>query len=214
MGEQHALETLGVLGECIWGNNLETIVFAQAFGHDKTLIFRFALNTQRSQTLASRIVNCYHDLTVDSSSAIFLSRLSMRMAIWSAIATVWAKCSNQPTVQDPDVIVDVYDLESIDLPPQITWSMCHEDLFSDYVDLLLTPSQLSVKGPMVTVDLKSLIRLNQLSVKGCTTLVHSPTDPLSQFVFKGVDFRTFLNNYKSGAHTGGSENLLSINGVC
>lgn len=88
MGEQHALETLGVSGEWIWGNDLETIVFAQAFGHDKTLIFRFALNIQRLQTLASRIVNCYHDLTVDSSSATFSSRLSMRMAIWSAIATV------------------------------------------------------------------------------------------------------------------------------
>lgn len=48
---------------------------------------------------------------------------------------------------------------------------------------------------MVTVDLKSLIRLNHLGGKGCTNLVHSPTDPL---VFKGVDFRTFLNHYESG----------------
>ena len=41
MGEQDALKALGILGEWIWGNDLETIVFAQAFGHQKTLIFRF-----------------------------------------------------------------------------------------------------------------------------------------------------------------------------
>jgi hypothetical protein len=198
MGEQDALKALGVSGEWIWGNDLE-IVFTQAFGHKKTLIFRFALdNTQRSQSLTTRIVNCYHNLTVDSTSATFPNRLSMRMAIWSAIATVWAECSDKPTVEDPDVVIDVYDLGSTDLPPRITWSICHEDLFNDYVDLLLPPSQLSVKQPMDTVDFKSLIQLNQLGGRGCTSLVHTPSDPLSQFVFKGIDFRTFLNSYESG----------------
>lgn len=193
------MKALGILGEWIWGNDLETIVFAQAFGHQKTLIFRFGLDhTQRSQSLTTRIVNCYHDLTVDSTSATFPNRLSMRMAIWSAIATVWAECSGKSTVQDPDVVIDVYDLGSTDLPPQILWSICHEDLFNDYVDLLLPPSQLSVKQPMDTVDFKSLIRLNQLGGRGCTTLVYTPSDPLSQFVFKGIDFRTFLNSYESG----------------
>jgi hypothetical protein len=199
MGEQDALKALGISGEWIWGNDLETIVFAQAFGHQKTLIFRFGLdNTQRSQSLTTRIVNCNHDLTVDSTSATFPNRLSMRMAIWSAIATVWAECSDKPTVQDPDIVIDVYDLGLTDLTPQISWSICHEDLFNDYVDLLLPPSQLSVKQPMDTVDFKSLIRLNQLGGRGCTTLVYTPSDPLSQFVFKGIDFRTFLNSYESG----------------
>ena len=51
---------------------------------------------------------------------------------------------------------------------------------------------------MVTVDFKSSIRLNQLGGRGCTNLVHTLSDPLSQFVFKGIDFRTFLNLYESG----------------
>ena len=108
MGENDTLTALGVSGEWIWGNDHETIVFAQAFGYGKTLIFRFTLDSkQQSQCLTTRIVNCYHDLTVDSTSATFPDRPSMRTAIWSAIAAVWAECSEQPEVTDPDVIIDV-----------------------------------------------------------------------------------------------------------
>lgn len=201
MGEQDALRALDIWGEWIWGNDLETIVFAQAFGQQKTLIFRFALDnpqqSQQSQSLTSRIVNCYHDLAVDSTSATFPNRLSMRMAVWSAIATVWSDCSNEPTIEDPDVIIDVHDLGLKDGSPQVSWSLCHEDLFNDYVDLLLPLERLSVKQPIETVELESLIRLNQLGGRGCTTLVNTPSDPLSRFVFKGIDFRTFLNSYES-----------------
>lgn len=199
MEEQDALRALGVWGEWIWGNDLETIVYAQAFGHGKTLIFRFAQDShQRSQSLTTRIVNCYHGLTVDSTSATFPNRLSMRIAIWSAIATVWAECSEQPTVEDPDVIIDVYDTGSTDLLSRMTWSICHDEIFNYFIDLLRSPSQLSVKQTVDTVDFKCLIRLNQLGGKGCTTLVHTASDPMSQLVFKGIDFRTFLNNYESG----------------
>ena len=94
MGEQDALKALGAWGGWIWGDDFETIVFAQASGCGKTLIFRFAQDSnQRSQSLTTRIVNCYHDLTVDSSSSTFPDRVSMRKEIWSAIATVWAECS-------------------------------------------------------------------------------------------------------------------------
>lgn len=198
MEEQYALQALGVWGEWIWGNDLETVVFAQAFGHEKTLIFRFTLdNTQRS-SLATRIVNCYHGVTSDSTSPTFSNRLSMRMAIWSAIATVWVECSDKPSIKEPDVVIDVYDLGLTDLAPNITWSICHENLFNDYVDLLLPHSRLSVKQPMDTVDFKSLIRLNQLGGRGCTTLVHTLSEPQSKYVFKGIDFRTFLNSYETG----------------
>ena len=47
MDEQDGLSALGVLGEWIWGDDLETIVCAQAFGHGKTLIFRFAQDSTR-----------------------------------------------------------------------------------------------------------------------------------------------------------------------
>ena len=199
MGEHDALEALGVSAEWIWGNDLETIVFAQAFGYGKTLIFRFTLDSkQQSQSLATRIVNCYHDRTVDSTSATFPNRPCMRTAIWSAIAAVWVECSEQPAVKDPDVIIDVYDTGSTDLPSRIKWSICHDDIFNDFVDLLLPPSQLLVKQWMDTVDFTSLTRQEQLGGRGCTTLVHTVSDPKSQFVFKGVDFRVFLNLYESG----------------
>ena len=199
MGEHDTLGALGVEAEFIWGNDLETIVFAQAFGYGKTLIFRFTLDSkQQSQSLTTRIVNCYHDRTVDSPSATFPNRPSMRTVIWSAIAAVWAKCSEQPAVKDPNVIIDVYDSESIGIPSGITWSICHDGIFDDFVDLLLPPSQLLVEQPMDTVDFTSLTRLEQLGGRGCTTLVHPVSDPKSQIVFKGIDFRTFLNLYESG----------------
>ena len=199
MGESDTLTALGVSGEWIWGNDLETIVFAQAFGYGKTLIFRFTLGSkQQSQSLTTRIVNCYHDLTVDSTSATFPNRPSMRTAIWSAIAAVWAKCSEQPAVKDPDVIIDVYDTESAELPSRITRSICHDDIFNDFLDLLLPSSQLLVKQPMNTVDFTTLTRLEQLGGRGCSTLVHTLSDPKSPFVFKGIDFRTFLYLYESG----------------
>ena len=187
MGEHDTLEALGVQSEWIWGNDLETIVFAQVFGHGKTLIFRFTQDRrQHPQSLTTRIVNCYHDLTVDSASATFSDRPSMRTAIWSAIAAVWAKCSEQPAIKDPDVIIDVYDTGSTDLPSRITWSICHDDIFTDFIDLLLPPSQLLVKQPMDTVDFTSLTRLGQLGGRGCTTLVQTVSNPKSQFVFKGI----------------------------
>lgn len=199
MGEQNALEALGVLGEWIWGNDLETSVFAQAFGHEHTLIFRFALDdTQRSHALTTRIVNCYHDIIVDNTSVTFPSKTSMRMAIWSAVATVWTECSDVPTVKEPDVVIDVHDLGSINLQPRVTWKICHEDLFSDYVNMLLPVSKLVIKQAVETVDFESLIRLNQLGGRGCTTRVHTRADLQAQFVFKGIDFRTFLNTYESG----------------
>lgn len=199
MEEQDALRALGVWGEWIWGNDIETIVFAQAFGCGKTLIFRFALDSnQRSQSLTTRIVNCYHDLTVDSLSATFPNRVSMRVAIWSAVATVWAKCGEQPTIEGPDVIIDVQDIGMTDDPSCVTWTIHHDDLFNNFVDLLLPPSQLRVRQPIDTVDFKCLIRLNQLGGRGCTTLVHTASDSKSLLIFKGIDFRTFLNDYESG----------------
>ncbi|KAI9692025.1 MAG: hypothetical protein M1820_009600 [Bogoriella megaspora] len=177
MYEQESLLTLGVTGEWIWGNDLETIVFAQASGHQKTSIFRFALAiAQRPESLPARIVNCYHELPVDSASATFPDRASMRMAIWSAIATVWPKY----------------------LPSQISWSIRHDNLFNEYVDLLLPLNQLSLQQSIDTIEFKKLVRLNPLGGRGCTTLVHKSSDPLSRFVFKGTDFRSYLDHYEDG----------------
>ncbi|KFY49726.1 hypothetical protein V495_00485 [Pseudogymnoascus sp. VKM F-4514 (FW-929)] len=201
MGEQDALQALSGIGEWIWGDDLETTVFAQAYGNDKTLIFRFTIDKTRPQSLATRIVNCFHDIETGDTSDSFPDRASMRVALWSAIAIVWTECSGEPTVEDPDVVINVYEARSTDPAPPIMWKICHEvDLFNDYVDLLLPADNLSVKQPMNIVDFKSLIRQNQLGGRGCTTMVHMPSNPQTKFVFKGIDFRTFLFSYESG-HT-------------
>jgi hypothetical protein len=199
MGEQDELNALGVTGEWIWGNDLETTVFAQAFGQQKTLIFRFTLdNDQQSQSLETRIVNCYHDLMIGREDATFHNRPSMRTAIWSAVATVWAESSDIPRLEDPDVVIDISDSVASDVPPKISWSICHEELFNNYVDLLLPANELCVKQPFETVEFRSLIRLNQLGGRGCTTLVNILSDPQSKYVFRGIDFRTYLHNYENG----------------
>lgn len=69
-------------GKWTRGNDLGAAVIAQAYRQQETLIFPFGLDDiKRSQSLTSRIVNCYHDLAVDRTGTTFLSRLSTRMAI-------------------------------------------------------------------------------------------------------------------------------------
>ncbi|OBT74015.1 hypothetical protein VF21_06021 [Pseudogymnoascus sp. 05NY08] len=200
MGGQEALQALGGFGEWTWGDDAETTVFAQAFGGGKTSIFRFVVDNTQPESLATRAVNCFHNLgTIDTISR-FPDRASMRVEIWSAVASVWAKCCDDATIGDPDVVIDIYEAKPADDDsPQIIWKICHEvDLFNKYVDFLLPQDQLSVKQPMGTVDFKSLIRKNQLGGRGCTTLVHMPSSPQTKFVFKGIDFSPFCLATKAG----------------
>lgn len=50
---------------------------------------------------------------------------------------------------------------------------------------------------MNMIDFRSLTRLEQLDGRGCSTLVHAVSDPKSRFVFKEIDFRTFLYLYET-----------------
>lgn len=197
MGDQDELNALGVTGEWIWGNDLETIVFAQAYGLGKTLIFRFTIDSQASSSLATRIVNCYHDREVDGEFNTFPDRASMRSAIWTAVAKVWVECSSRPGIKDVDVIIDVYDFYLKDLPRTV-WNHCHEKLFNDYVDHLSTLDQPSLKQSVANVEMKDLVRLEQLGGRGCSTLVYDSQQPNPKLRFKGIDFRTYLFGYESG----------------
>lgn len=145
MGEQEALQALGGFGEWIWGDDLGTIVFAQDFGIGKTSIFRFAADNTQPQSLMTGIVNCYHDLDTDDINGSFPNRASMRIAIWSVVAIAKAECCDKPDAEDLDVIIDVYEDRSTASSPKIAWSICHEVLFNDCIDVLLPPSQLFVK---------------------------------------------------------------------
>lgn len=110
----------------------------------------------------------------------------MRAAIWSAVASVRAECNKNPSAQDPDAIIDIYYLKS--------WGVCHESLFDDYLKLLLPADQLSLQQSLDSIDFQKLIRKQQLGGRGCTTLINPKLDHETQFVFKGIDFRTFLNS--------------------
>ena len=198
MGEQHGLEALGVFGEWIWGDDAEKAVFAQAFGDSKTLIFRFVVDDTQPQSIATRVVYYFHGLEINGTSARFSDRASMRMEIWSAIAKVWAECGNKPTVEDPDVIIDVYEARPSVGPSQILWRIYHEvDLFNNYISLLLPADQLSVKQPIDTVDFKNLIRQHQLGGRGCTTLVHIPSSPQPSLCLKGLTLGPFCSVMKA-----------------
>ncbi|KFZ05786.1 hypothetical protein V501_08021 [Pseudogymnoascus sp. VKM F-4519 (FW-2642)] len=200
MVEQGALQALGGFGEWIWGDDAETTVFAQAFGDGKTLIFRFVVDHTEPESLATRVVNYFHDLETIDTRARFLDWASMRTEIWSSVATVWDECSDEPTVEDPDVVINIYEARlTDDAPPQAMWKICHEvDLFNKYADLLLPQDQLLVKHLTNTVDFKGLVRQHQLGGRGCTTFAHMPSSPQTKYVFKGIDFRTFLFGYESG----------------
>lgn len=73
MSEAERLVALGATPESIWGDEDESIVYAQALGKGRAFIFRFLLNPDRlSQSLPNRIVNCYHDVDVPSKASIHL----------------------------------------------------------------------------------------------------------------------------------------------
>ncbi|KYK59811.1 Protein kinase-like protein [Drechmeria coniospora] len=198
MYEDDALNKLGVVGEWIWGDDEETAVFAQAYGHGRTLIFQFASDQGRPFSLPSRIVNCYHDVQVTDPNASFADRPSMRAALWLALSSIWPDCIESPQTAGSDVIIDVGDAGSEEPEPQISWVARHDARFNDYLDILSPIDQLSLQQPTDTIDFKALVRQNQLGGRGCATLVTTASCPQSQFVFKGIDFRTYLIDYESG----------------
>ena len=86
MGENDALANIGVTGEWIWGDDAETTAYAQAYGDNRTLIFRFKAKGEEPFSLPTRVVNCYHDIDVSSEKATFRGRPEMRTALWATVA--------------------------------------------------------------------------------------------------------------------------------
>lgn len=81
MYKDDRLARLGAISEWIWGDDNESVVFAQVYGHGHSLIFRFTADEERPYGLATRIVNCYHDIDVTDQDATFADRPSMGMAV-------------------------------------------------------------------------------------------------------------------------------------
>lgn len=161
MPEQKELQ---VTGECLWGDDAETVVFAQAFGMSKTLIFRFSLDPQNMTSLAFRIVNCYHDLDVSDTQASFNGRPAMRQALWTVIASIWPDCVKLAAAEAPDTINEIMD--------DVLWKSVQEPLFTEYLSILPNLEELSIphRGKE-TVAFQDLTREQQLGGRGSTTLL-------------------------------------------
>ena len=114
------MATSDVQIDLIWGNDDETQTFAHAHDEKGTaLTFRFSRGA-RLQSLASRIVACFHELTVMFGGETFPERSMMRMALGNAARQAWPNCVYAAAASDA-----VVDLDG-DAESQIDWCVRYE----------------------------------------------------------------------------------------
>ena len=186
---------MGVEGDLIWGDDYESEVFAQAQQHDMSLIFRYSLQTGLPHSLPSRIVNCFHCRHVKDVAETFSSRVEMREALYSSISRVWNQCEGHPYITAPDVTVEIYQ----DTGGQDRWRVSHESLFNSYVESLLSVRNMFQSDEAKfqsydTIDYSSLVHIHHLGGRGRTSVVRSSLDSDAIYVFKGIDFGSFLES--------------------
>jgi hypothetical protein len=182
-----------VQGDLIWGDDHSSEVFAEAHCMDLCLIFRFALNTKLARSLPSRIVTCFHDLPTNDASETFSNRASMREAIWSSVRKAWPECTLYPSISAVDVVAEIYE----DAEQHDQWRVSHESSYKIYIgslipiDTLLADKETRPKI-IDSVDYSSLIQIRRLGGRGNTALVRRCLSSNELYVFKGVNFGSFL----------------------
>jgi Protein kinase domain len=183
----------------IWGDDDETTTFARSFNGDISLIFRFSLDAKLPCSLSSRIPACFHNLPVDDKHQSFADRESMRVAIRSLIHQVWPHCTMDPSIRLQDVVVDIYE----DSKQQLQWRVCHEAIFTQYIQSLLPQSELFSGDPKILpgaedtyeyIHYSTLILVQILGGRGNSQLVRNSARPGKLYVFKGLDFSYFLGD--------------------
>ena len=147
-------------------------------------------------------------LRLDGPQSSFANREAMRKSLWFAVDTIWPDVIMTPTIKAASTVVDV---DGHGEGP-FDWRPIHHPCFPQYLECLRTGEgsvstlsilkivQLtSIPGPgfwtqeaPYTVKFEDLIRYNQLGGRGCATKVQHKDDSSRFFVFKGLDFRTFL----------------------
>ena len=187
--------------DLIWGDHSESQVFAQAQNEGMSVIFRFSLNLKRPESVPSRIVTCFHDLPADDTCQTSPDRASMREALYPLIRGVWDQCLGHPSVAAPDVTVEIYE----DAEQHNQWRISHEGVYNQYVELLLPVCNLSQYGNFKfnvqnTVDYSHLAQIRHLGGRGRTVVVRSSPGSEALYVFKGVDFGTFLESRADFQH--------------
>lgn len=193
MKENEPLTKIGVVGEWIWGDDAETTIFAQAYGDNRTCIFRFKSDKRQPLSLTTRLVNCYNDIDIDDEKESFPRRPDMRAALWAAVASVWKDCVESTHAAHLDIIFDMFTNEE---NGEITWQACHDPAFDNYLGHLLPIDSFDFQHSFEVVSFASLIRKQQLGGRGCSTLTTLSSDPDESVVFKGVDLRTYLTTYE------------------
>ncbi|KAI6755642.1 hypothetical protein HG531_004748 [Fusarium graminearum] len=155
--------------EWIWADDQGT-VYAQGYGCDLTVIFSFSANKEGSPptSLANRVCNKFENIKTDDPGATFATISDLHAAIWASI-------------QSSDSSVENLGFEVYSHP-----------LFSQYIGNLAddTLGRLPDAATGQSLEFATLVRLQQLGGRGCTTQVRLPNG--DHAVFKGVDFRTAL----------------------
>jgi hypothetical protein len=190
--------------EWIWGDNASRVVYAQGYGSGHTVIFSFTLDPDQPTSLASRICYFFHDLDEET----FADASAMRNALWDAIRSVWSQILMSPAISQLDTVFEIDNLASN--IESVVWKAHSHPLFQHFVkfladsprmlthfhvDFILTYAAASTQAvPGTTnIDFSSLVRYEQLGGHGCATRVRLLNDNTGRFfVFKGIDFRTFL----------------------
>lgn len=186
---------MDISGDLIWGDDGESEVYAQVQNKYVSAIFRYSQNSKLPQSLPSRIVTFYHDLPANDAKETFSDRPSMREALYSSVRRVWDQCAVHPSIAAPDVTVEIYE----DARRQIHWRISHESIHNQYVESLLPVSNLfqskeAELQPYDTVSYSSLIPIIHLGGRGGTAVVRRSSSSDSLYVFKGVNFGTFLES--------------------
>lgn len=192
---------MGIEGDLVWGGDDESEVFAQAQNNDLCLIFRYSLHSKLPWSLPSRIVNCFHCLQVEDRKETFVDRDEMRKALYSSIHRVWDQCAKHPSITSPDVTIEIYE----DAEGQDQWRISHESLYKLYVESLLPVSSMFQSDEAKlrsydTIDYSTLAQISHLGGRGRTTVVRNSSSPDSIYVFKGVDFGSFLESRADFEH--------------
>ncbi|KAM0301628.1 hypothetical protein ACHAPM_005863 [Fusarium culmorum] len=177
--------------EWIWADDQGT-VYAQGYGCDLTVIFSFSANKEGSPptSLANRVCNKFENIKTDDPGATFATISDLHTAIWASIRQLWPQIVSRPALRLDDVVA----IESSDSSVEnLGFEVYSHPLFSQYIGNLAddTLGCLTDAATGQSLEFATLVRLQQLGGRGCTTQVRLPNG--DHAVFKGVDFRTALS---------------------
>ncbi|KAH8749322.1 kinase-like domain-containing protein [Diaporthe sp. PMI_573] len=186
----------------IWGNDDENQAFAHAHdGKGAALTFRVSWDAARPQSIASRIVTCFHELPVRSSSETFSERAAMRTAFGDAVRQAWPNCTFAAAA--PDAIVDLDGKAK----EGINWRVRYESaLYQQYLCALSSVDSLLMNDATQRnyeyVDRRDLILFYHLSGRGTSAVVRRAPTVESDllYVLKGIEFVDFLTSRDEFMH--------------